>query len=231
MQFVKVFKTQDYAEDYQDRPVKFAYAKKVGDAVKVLHDPVLCRSFLDDTLVWKAKESKNCTIYGYNFRGALDKKKTSLYMVDPKGTNPLASNIQVIHKMETDLGLPLTKVYTEDNMEFYIEADKWWMSTTVHFSFFTYLLRQLTYNKDMVTIEQVPHGNFSGASNVHSGDFHKILQKLKVFQVSGYSPDYLKVGNGSEMHQYNGFGSQFTSSKWTAYGEQIKELSNGLLTS
>jgi len=224
MQFVHGYKPQEYAEDYQTRPCKFAFAKVSGDIVNVLHSPVLCRSFLDDTLVWVAKEQAKERIYGYNFAGPIDKKQVTLYITD-KEKNSLVSNVAYLNSIEKDLGITPTKVTTVDSIEHLVVGDKWWMLTTVHFSWYTWLLRQLTYNKKITEFEDIPEsGVFENGDQEDFKDFHKVLAKLDVTLVRGSKEGY----SGSTMHNYNGFYNQKHRPGYTTYGHQIVELMNEL---
>jgi hypothetical protein len=224
MQFVHPYKEQEYGEESQDRKCKFAFAKvKKGD-VTVLHQPVLCRSFLDDTLVWKAGEIAPSKIYGYTFHGDIDTKKTTLYITD-EAPNPLANNLEYLHKIEKEVGIKPTKVTTVDGKEHLVEADKWWMKTTVHFSWFTFLLRQLTYPTKVTSFEDIPRAStFDEIPQKHFKDFHKVLAKLDVTKVRGSREDT----TGTTMHEYNGFYSQVNKPQFTTYGNQIKALLNEL---
>lgn len=225
MQFVHPYEAQYYSEVSQSRPCKFAYARKKKDGtVEVLHTPVKCRDFLNDTLVWKAKEYPKTSVYGYNFCGKIDTKSTTLYLVDTDNQSPLKENIAFVNKLEEEIGLPPTKVTTNDNKEFLIQADKWWMTTTVHLSFFTYLLRQLTTPGIVSSWKDFKHDvEFSSISDKLT-TLHRALTKLNITHVSGTKNEYLLSHDMETIHDYNGFRSQLKMSKFTEYGQQLNEL-------
>lgn len=223
MQFLHPYSHQHYNEVPQCRPCKFSYAKKQDDKVVVLHTPVLCRDYLNDTLVWKAKEYPESRIYGYDFCGDIDTERTTLYLTEEFYENPLKQNIAFVNKLEAEVGLPLTEVTTDDNKNFLIQADKWWMTTTVHLSWFTYLLRQLTHTGVTDSWENFKHDSEFQCISGKVTTLHNALAKLNVTQVSGTKQEYLEQGMVT-IHDYNGFRSQLKMPKFTEYGQQLNEL-------
>lgn len=230
MQFVPAFKQEDYAEDHQIRKCKFAFAARDGEDFKILVDPVLCRDFLNDTLVWKAKENSCARIYGYKYRGKIETKDTVLYLWD-KDPNGLKDNIEFLNSLERELGIQETQLFTTDSKEYGIVGDKWWMTTTVHLSWYTYLLRQLTYNKEIKDWDDIPHDDWVVEKvKAKLPKLHLALKQLNVTQVSGTKGEYLDGGE-STMHNYNGFNAQFAYPDYTEYGQQLKEIYNGIQSS
>jgi len=222
MNFVVAYETQHYAEAHQTRKCKIAFAERDGDAFKILVDPVLCRDFLNDTLVWKAGENEHCQIYGYGYTGKVETEDSVLYLWD-KNPNGLKKNIEFLNKLEREVGITETQLFTDDETEYGIVGDKWWMTTTVHFSWYTYLLRLLTYRHKIESFDDLTHDDWV-EENVKSRleKLHLALKDLKVTQVSGTKKEYL---DGEDtMHDYNGFHSQFTMPQFTEYGEQLNEL-------
>jgi hypothetical protein len=110
MQFVKAYKPQGYAEDFQSRKCKFAFAMRDGENFKIMVDPVLCRDFLNDTLVWKAKENKPCSIYSYNYKGKIETEDSVLYLYDDD-PNGLQDNIGFLNELEREIGIKETQLF------------------------------------------------------------------------------------------------------------------------
>lgn len=226
MQLVKVFKPKNYAEDFQKRPCKFAFARlnKAGN-FRVLVDPALCRDFLGDTLVWKAKENTDPgDIYGWNYRGYVDPKKVCLYIEDTRHSW-LLQNQPFLNQLEMEIGLKTFTSVTDlgEGKNLAVLADKWWMTTTVHFSFYTYLLRQLTYDthvKDWGNFVVTGPGEQLTDSILQR--FHLMLTKLKFTQVAGTAAKWV---DSDSMHSFNGFASQFSNPMFCEYAEQLRELS------
>lgn len=225
MQFVKAYKPQHYSEDHQKRKCKFAFAMRDGEDFKIMVDPVLCRDFLNDTLVWKAKENEPCTIYSYNYKGKIETEDSVLYLYDDD-CNGLQDNIGFLNELEREIGIKETQLFTNDSKEYGIVGDKWWMTTTVHYSFYTYLIRLLTYKKTIKTWKDLPHDEWV-ATKVKEKlpKLHLALKLLQVNQVAGTAKDYL-TGDDT-MHNYNGFHAQFVHPNYTQYGKQL----NGILSS
>ena len=230
MQFVHSYDEDvEYGEEVQDRDCKFAFARllKTGK-VKVLHLPVRCRDFLSDTLVWKAKETNpGKGVYGYDYTGYVDPKKVSLYFKDTRPSQ-LVWNVEFLRGIEEGLGLDQkTVLHIPDDLnsrELYITADKWWMQTTVHFSFYTYLLRQLSEEGIVKTWADFKPGKLG--EKLPFGVLERIPELLKKMQVNGVcgtAPQYRS--DRYVVHDYNGFKSQFTHPDSTNYGAQL----NGLL--
>jgi hypothetical protein len=176
--------------------------------------------------VWKAKETyPGKGVYGYDYTGYVDPKKVSLYFKDTRPST-LVDNVDFLVKLEEEIGLKTkTSLFIADGKkELLITADKWWMSTTVHFSFYTYLLRQLSEEGLVKTWASFKQGKLG--EKLPFGVLERIpelLKKLQVDSVCGTAPQYRN--DRYVVHDYNGFKSQFTHPKSTNYGAQL----NGLL--
>lgn len=216
----------DYSEEDQERPCRFAFPIKVEGGYEISHLPVLCRDFLNDTLVWKAKETPGGTIYGYKYRGKITKSKTRL-MIEDHGN--LVENIVFLNKIEKENDIPLTKIIPLETGEVIVEGDKWWMSTTVHFSWLTSLLRWLTHDNKVKSWDDV---NYDSFANKYMNDFKKLpaaLKRLKVTKVAGASDTAL-----SAMHKYNGWFANVNKCMYTAqyarYNAELREILDALPT-
>ena len=230
MQFVHSYDEDvEYGEEQQDRDCKFSFARllKTGK-VKILHLPVRCRDFLCDTLVWRAKETNpNSGVYGYKYTGYVDPKKVSLYFKDTRPST-LVDNMEFLQNLEKELGLDTTSCVhlaaDGGTKELYITGSKWWMSTTVHFSFYTYLLRQLSEEGIVKTWADFKLGALG--KKVPNGVIPRIPELLKKMEVNGVCGTAAQYRNDRYVvHDYNGFKSQFTHPDSTNYGAQL----NGLL--
>lgn len=218
---------ESYCEEDQDRPCHFWWAKVRKGKLETDHGPVLCRDFLGDTLVWKAKEQKPCSIYGWKFAGTIEKKYASLVLDD---FGQIVQNVKnILNPIEIKIGIkPTTVEVTDDGGHVWVKGDKWWMTTTVHFSWYTTMLRYLTYDRIFHKLEDLA----SHHTNYWMRDawpiFVKLpyaLPKLKVVQVSGMKDP---ASHGKAMHDYNGWLANTDKEykgKYTAYAEQL----NGLL--
>jgi len=97
------------------------------------------------------------------------------------------------------------------------------MTTTVHLSWFTYLLRQLTHTGVTDSWENFKHDSEFVSIKNQVTTLHNALAKLNVTQVSGTKQKYLEQGMDT-IHDYNGFRSQLKMPKFTEYGQQLNEL-------
>lgn len=216
--------SESYAEVGQSRTCTFAFALDKGDSLEIHHLPILCRDFLNDTLVWKANEDKSKNIYGYTYRGDVEEKYTSIAMWDYLG---LVENLPFLNKVEEAIGVtPTSYQIVEDAV--WLKSDKFWMTTSIHMSWFTTLLRILTHDADITSWEEAGKYRDSWVNDDSWAKFCKIpyvLKDLKFITVKGAG----KTMTGSTMHDFNGWHSNITpgKSKLTTYGAQL----DGLLAS
>jgi hypothetical protein len=223
-------KHQSFGEEDQDRPCHFWFAVEKKGILETNHGAVLCRDFLCDTLVWKAKEKSPSSVYGWAYFGPVEKKYVSL-VIDDFGK--IEHNVKsILNPIEKKLEVKLTKVEkTDDGEHVWVKGDKWWMQTTVHFSWYTTMLRCLTHNKMFSELEDLRKFPTNDYLEGYGFDrFCKVvfcLPKLKVTQVSGTKN--IKNHSNTTMHNYNGwssnsdFGAEYKL-KFAEYGEQFRAL-------
>ena len=214
-----------YCEEDQERPCHFWWAKLRKGRLETDHGPVLCRDFLGDTLVWIAKEQPPTQIYGWKFHGTVEKKYTSLVLDD---FGQIEENIFLLNVIEEKIGVKMTQVeVTEDGSHVWIKGDKFWMLTTVHFSWYTTMLRYLTYGIKFQSIDDFENYHTNGWMSNAFPTFKKlpyVLHKLKITQVSG-TKNVAELGR--TMHEYNGWYANTKDgyeSKFTEYGVQLNAL-------
>jgi len=224
MKLLLNYKAKDYSELDQKRPCTFAYAVLRDGVAKVQHQPVLCRDFLNDTLAWKAKDIKKGRIYGYDFNGIIDKEFTRLVIFD---YGNLRRNIEALNKVEHDLGLSQTVVATVDGPESCKPAvmtvgDKFWMTTSVHMSFYTTILRGLTYPQDITDIANIPVESWMKDTHQYIPFLPEILLDMPFIRVAGARD--LRVDEQETMHNFNGWSSasDYNRFKFNIYGEYIR---------
>ena len=218
---------ESYGEEDQNRPCHFYWAKKKKGILETNHGPVLCRDFLGDTLVWKAKEVAPGRIYSWVYHGEVETKYTSLVLDD---FGCIEFNVKsILNPIEEKIGVKLTTVEkTEDGEHVWVKGDKFWMLTTVHFSWYTTLLRYLTWDKKFTAftdLEEYPTNEWMDEKSFALFTrIPYILHDLKVTQVSG-TKNVSSVGNHT-MHDFNGWRAAVDNykSKFTEYGEQLRAL-------
>ena len=156
-------KKMSLSESMQKMKVRFTFVKKTlapngigSDSVAVdlerLHPAALCRDYLNDMIVEDArgKGTMPSPIYGMHFRGIkLDGDCIRLIVEGKEGdisrlsqNFPLLNDFEGIHATAIPKKSVLTTITSTQVM---IEADNSWRTSTLYFSFFTYLLRALCY--------------------------------------------------------------------------------------
>jgi len=207
-------KNAHYAEAGQVIRNGFAFCEREGDTIFPLHKTTICRDFLNDALVWTVKGIKKPTpIYGFATTVPMPLDKVRMLVV-----NSPKLNVDALHKMESEAGVPLSEVHVIDKNTFYVEGDAFWLTSTVHLSFWTYSIRAATYEgtnaANMFTTVQ------GGDKNLLKGiDVWKLVKALKKLpqlgvQGSNYDESYT-------LHDYNGFYSALNYKKYNKYGEAL----------
>lgn len=194
-----------YTQVGQSRPCTFSFAEIEGDTVYYLTKPVLCRDYLNDTLVWDEMEDKSKTVpvCGYHFTGPVKEKDVVLYMEDAQH---LLGKESLLKEYEEELGLkPVQFLPTVKGNCVVVVADPWWKTTTLHFSWFTQLLRYLSY-ESVKKLGDASNENMIAVLKDRYWNFPYKLAKLKVKNKRRVAP----LGNGphddaSLMHTYSGF--------------------------
>jgi hypothetical protein len=199
-----------YAEVGQARPCTYSFAFVKGGVVFPQHLQVKCRDFLNDTLVWDEEKSTG-RIWGYTFAGPYDKENTTLYM---ESAEFLPQHLPLLNEYEKKLGISLTTAQKCDK-GLLIVGDKWWQSTTIHLSWYTQVLRHLTYPK-LNALEDK-----SQESMMTHPAYWGLPFKLKGLKltIKRNAPSF------SSMHDNNGFYTQITRGKLinTTYSRQLEE--------
>lgn len=200
-----------YHEVAQKRPCLFSFAKVDGNIVYPLHKPVKCRDYLGDFLVWSTHPQLAGVVYGFDvYDESYDFSKAVFLMYNAE---ELHKNIKFLNEYETKIGVPLTKIVgvKGGKGKVVVFPDKWWMTNTLHLSWYTQMLRHLTYTLTSLTSnieEQMIKIFYSSAyKNEHKIQFFnlpKLLKKLQFSQVSSIATTHLK-NNMSSTHNANGF--------------------------
>ncbi len=154
-------KYERYSEIPQAIPTKFAWATLDEDKVTENHSPVLCRDFLNDTLVWRDPTEKGPVVqflYGYYYKGFVHPDNTIFVLTIPTKLFPgFEYGKSILNKLENSLGVEKTRFLpTEIKNKIVSVGDSVWMKTTVHLSYYTALLRYMcAANEDTQTFEEI----------------------------------------------------------------------------
>lgn len=221
MKLVQQFEPKHYSEVAQRRPCTFAFALVEDFYVKVQHFPVKCRDFLNDTLCWKAGEAPHGSIYKYDFNGDIETRMTCLVIYD---FGNIKNNIKALNNVEVELGLEPTVVTELDPPNaVLITGDKFWMKTTVHFSYYTTVLRGLTYKQEITSLEEIPYECWMEDEHKFIPKLPKILFDMPVTKVMGCKEIDEDDLEGT-MHEHNGWKTACTyyTSSFNLYGEYIR---------
>lgn len=151
-----------YSQIPQVINTKFAWAKLdlENNTVTENHTPVLCRDFLNDTLAWRAaKPGENLpqSFYGFSYKDFVHEDNTIFVQTIPKEWRVgFSLGILLLNALEDQLGVEKTRVlHTTQENKIVTIGDSVWMTTTIHLSFYTALLRYMcTATKETKTIQE-----------------------------------------------------------------------------
>lgn len=210
-------RTQHYAQIEQARPCEFAFALVVGEDVLVNHKPVKCRDFLNDTLCWK-EGFPHTSIYGYCFNGEIEREFTSLVIYD---FGNIEENIAALNDV-LPMDLEPCKVVNLGKAVL-VTGDKFWMKSTVHMSFYTTVLRGLTYDRHIEILEDIPCETWMADVHKYIPQLPKILVDMPVDKVMGCAEPYEGDQEGT-VHEFNGWATACNTYKFrfNRYGEYIR---------
>lgn len=206
------YEKKSYAQDKIDLRSEFAFCKVNKNTVEVLHQPVLCRDFLLDTLIWDAGLAKlgnkkvwdeeeedyvesdgldDC--YGYNFTGPIEKDKSYLYVTNLEGIN----NLTLLWAYEEELGVTLTKVLKTNEKSCYVlVGDPKYQEHTVYHSLWTLMIRHLlTLPEPEKTISVSPKKKVSILA---------LIQDVKNYKFTSLEGAILEKKDPEDYHHYNG---------------------------
>lgn len=147
MNFFKA-KEKHYEEIYQNKQIKFSFVNKKGDDYHEIFSPVLCRDFLNDVLV--AEETgEEFSIYKFKYDPTVskidrDKLRMAVY-INKADFNNVVKNLHILNEIESKNKLKPTKFYGLEEGIFLLEADKFWLKSTFLLSFYTLMIRVLSY--------------------------------------------------------------------------------------
>lgn len=181
------FNNKPLIEDRQYQDAKLAFAHKEDFTVTELHPKCYCRDFLTDILIAE-KLKYRVNKYGFNYdpeKTKIDLDKTRLlYTLSTQiQKESLYKNLHILNKIEKELNVSLTTIIsTEDEYIFLIEGSNWWLQTTIHFSFYTFLLKCLLYKyttkswkEELAELEDTNEGRYMLKVLPY---FYKILEFL-----------------------------------------------------
>lgn len=183
----------------------FAFARKEGGVVKVLHPPILCRDFLLDGLIWsRDKTYYKSPVYGFPFIHGINTNEVELYVEYTQ-----KPNLKLLHDLEDELGVRKTMVEELGPKQFYVNGDPWWNRTCLHLSSYSLILR----------------GIFAGMTNwetlsTHLCPSHVDGKQLKdaIIRLKGTGYDKLTIASKNDycedIHEKSGIFTYFLSQKY-----------------
>lgn len=126
----------------------FAFGAIQDGVLVQLSQFVLCRDFLNDTLVWsKDPKAEKRAIYGWKYYGPIDLTNTTFLLKftgDSVSKDVFVKNLPLLNELEVKLGLTPT-VFLETSVVdiIYTIGDPKWMVNTIPYSIYHQLLRIL----------------------------------------------------------------------------------------
>lgn len=205
--------TPNLIELSQFKTVKFSFVNKKENTLTEIIANVLCRDFLGDVLI--AEERKEpFEIYRFRYNPNTtkidrDKTRLSIHILDEEEQENLFNNLSILNMIEESLGQDKTQIFTTDkNNIFFIEGSNWWLQTTIHLSFYTFLIKCLLYKYNNLTFwkEELKKIHSNEANYMRSlypvyDKFISFLTTLKnTHKVSGWDNIDLET-----LHNYSGF--------------------------
>jgi len=137
------------SEENQFFKARFSFVQRKEDVLTEITQRVLCRDFLGDVLY--AEEQKlPIKIYGFSHNPEnclIDRDMTRLLLsnLTEEIRKNISKNILILTKIEKFLGLSLKTHFVDVENCILIEASPYWLQSTIHLSFYTFLLRCLFY--------------------------------------------------------------------------------------
>lgn len=145
------FKPTSYlGEDTQYLNAKLSFVHVDKESAYELIPKCFCRDFLTDVLI-SEELSVKINKYGFTYNPKetkIDRDKTRLLytILDTSLIKNLEDNLNILHEIEGYIGVELTQISKTDTEDvLLVEGDNWWLQTTIHLSFYTFLLKCLLY--------------------------------------------------------------------------------------
>lgn len=204
-----------YNEIPQNVDIRFSFVKKLDDDVyEELFYPVRCRDFLNDVLVAE-EQKKEIDVYDFTYDPMVqkidrDKTRIAMYYGD-ENKKVIEKNLAILNEIEEQNNLEKTTLTLfEGKNVFLVEGDKFWIRATALISFYSYILRILSYKIKGHWVDSMLN-SFIGSND---GKYiHSIYKNLPIFlakfkevfskelpSVTGYEvneEDYYKLHNNS----------------------------------
>ena len=141
----------DQIEQYISNSYSFV-TKLTPETVSIAHPYVKCRDFLNDVLIFSTYIKKDIErIYGFSLeinKNPIDWKNPQLLIKygKPEELDLFIKNLHYLHQLEDFYEISKTSVEnTNFNNIILITFSSFWVSNTLNLSFYTYILRCLSY--------------------------------------------------------------------------------------
>lgn len=218
-----------FHQEQQMTPCSFAFIKREGDIINVLHKPVLCRDYFMDSLTsMYNKDIKDQTIYGWISKAyPIREDLFEIYVYSPG----LLWHDNIFDYLMTLAKQEVKHEVKEKNHIF--TADAFWMQSTIHHSLLTSCIRAgfINYMSANTTLECLQKGrnSSSGDSNLnylckYGVKLLKNLHKLDVSEHTKYNSIIEKYQSIiSVVHNYSGYVSA-CQSNYNIYNKQVNAL-------
>ena len=227
------YKFKDYSQEPQKLNLLFSFCDLVGeDIIKPRYYGVLCRDFLIDDYVWSIQNVRHHLLYKFcienNIPLQLDKFRLLICVAD----KDLVFNEEMFYALKLyyqDVAdMSWFEFKQKNQLFYYIEASDFWLKSTVHLSFLTFLLKRCFQPEStFATI-------FKNVSQWESN--YDTPKKLSAFlsiitQLPDLGPLNALSTDKHIIHNNSGFLSCMHDYKYksTVYGESVKKLMDELL--
>jgi len=139
---------------------------KETNTFKQHHNFFLCRDFISDAL-WASRFSTKADIYRFRFDGKTEllNRDRTIFLLQYKQFQKIIDILSELHKIEKQLGWKRTRIIPVEHPKgnvCLVVGSKMWMSSTVHVSIYTLLLRLLAYGQPLEKCFEFPYDVLGG---------------------------------------------------------------------
>jgi hypothetical protein len=225
----KPFTRNTLNEIMQQKQTRYAHAVVEEDgSITQVHQECLCRDFLGDVVVSNVQNQKY-EIYGMSYdpkkdvRINLERTQLLIYFPKVEDEKCFEENFKFLQMLEDSYGIKKSSFIDVEPKVKLVTGNKWWMEELYRFSFYTFVLRCLTYKVKAETPEEMfsyiadnyptNEKKYISDYRVQFDKFVKTLPLIKRYNYKLYTNPTKELDLSSNdwnfgiegMHNYTGF--------------------------
>lgn len=224
------------SESSQDRNIKFAFCKEIGDTLEMCHQFVKCRDFLSD--VWYyGKSGKKVAYFGFRYdetdpQPDTDAVKLLLYVGNREHLLVFKENQELLINTISSIGwgtptITEIPVHINGDTYFYLKAPIQWYSTSYSLSLLTFMCRLACYRHPDGDLFSMPTNTYSqdrGYLNTINSVYKYTLRKaIQVWMKSPLLVDCGTKASVETIHDIGGVLNYFVGTSNTLNAHQLQE--------